>query len=75
MDFQADTVARAMDKVAPQPLTLQETPGGCIHCACGHASPYSVPRRSLRIPGRPGYHLRTRNGARPTYTVRVRSLQ
>jgi len=38
----------AMDKVAPQPLTWQETPGGCSTRACG-SSALTSPGGSLRF--------------------------
>jgi len=43
MDFQADPVPSAMDKVTTQPLLLQDTPCGGIHSACGHPGLHSVP--------------------------------
>src|ERR1700687_5904618 len=47
MDLKAKPVASAMDKVTPQPFTLQEASGGCIHRAGGYPSPHNVPCGSL----------------------------
>src|SRR5260370_38003007 len=75
MDFQGDPVSSTMHKVTPQPLSLQDTPGGSIHRAGSHSSPHSCTRSCLCVqhglvpPADPRGRFANVNGAREITTI------